>query len=159
VFDQAAGAGEAGWVAGLGQDRAGADRGQPGDGLDQFGEPERVEHADHAGLDAGQLGTGVGEVVEGEPDPFQRPRALPGDLLFYRQDTDHMPYHSMIFVGPSYATRDRERYIVYHTGNDGIIKRLTADELLNYPEPDWRPRPSNPYFLGVYRWNILRNVP
>ena len=26
-------------------------------------------------------------------------RAQPGDLLFYRQDSDHMPFHSMIYLG------------------------------------------------------------
>jgi uncharacterized protein YfaT (DUF1175 family) len=89
-------------------------------------------------------------------------RAQPGDLLFFRQDAEHMPYHSMIFTGASRITRDAARYIVYHTGPDGadpgIIRRLTVDELLHYPEPDWRPIPANPYFLGVYRWNILRDI-
>ena len=89
-------------------------------------------------------------------------RALPGDLIFFRQDADHMPYHSMIFAGASRITRDSARYIVYHTGPDGdhpgVIRRLTVDELLHYPEPDWRPVAANPYFLGVYRWNILRDI-
>ncbi len=88
-------------------------------------------------------------------------RALGGDLLLYRQDSAHMPYHSMIYLGPSRITRDPARYAVYHTGPDGgapgIIRRLSTEELLRYPEPQWRPEPGNPYFLGVYRWNILRN--
>jgi uncharacterized protein YfaT (DUF1175 family) len=87
-------------------------------------------------------------------------RALPGDLLFYRQDADHMPYHSMIYAGASRLQRGTQRYVVYHTGPpDREIRRLTVDELLRYPDPDWRPVASNPYFLGVYRWNILRNLP
>ena len=92
-------------------------------------------------------------------------RALPGDLLFFRQDVEHMPYHSMIFVGASHFARDSARYVVYHTGThqdrpgDLSYKRLPAEELLHYPEPDWRPLANNPYFLGVYRWNILRSVP
>ncbi|HJZ97169.1 MAG TPA: DUF1175 family protein [Candidatus Solibacter sp.] len=82
-------------------------------------------------------------------------RALPGDIIFYRQ-RDGESFHSMIFVGRSHFTRDRERYIVYHTGPDqNAFKRLAAGELLRYPEPEWRPFPSNPNFLGVYRWNIL----
>ena len=28
-------------------------------------------------------------------------RAQPGDLLFYRQDSEHMPFHSMIYLGAS----------------------------------------------------------
>lgn len=87
--------------------------------------------------------------------------ALPGDLLLYRQDSDRMPYHSMIWLGPSQIARDSHRYVVYHTGPDGkdpgIIRRLSAAELLRYPEPEWRPLPGNPFFLGIYRWNILRN--
>ena len=74
-----------------------------------------------------------------------------------------MPFHSMIYVGASQLTPGDARYIVYHTGPDdegpGIIRRLTTAELLHYPEPDWRPAPDNPYFLGIYRWNILRTLP
>jgi uncharacterized protein YfaT (DUF1175 family) len=87
-------------------------------------------------------------------------QALPGDLIFFRQDSDHMPYHSMIFVGRSYITHDGAAMIVYHTGPpEREIRRVTVDALLHYPEPDWRPIPTNPYFLGVYRWNILRTLP
>lgn len=88
--------------------------------------------------------------------------AQPGDLLFFRQEADHMPFHSMIYLGPSQITAGVARYVVYHTGPDGedpgIIRRLTTDELLRYPEPQWRPVESNPAFLGVYRWNILRET-
>ena len=92
-------------------------------------------------------------------------RALPGDLLLYRQDSS---FHSMIHLGPSQvsgvghrpAQASGARFVVYHTGPEGsdlgIIRRLTTDELLTYPEPEWRPTPANPHFLGVYRWNILR---
>ena len=89
--------------------------------------------------------------------------ALPGDLLFFRRETEHMSFHSMIYLGPSQIATDGARYVVYHTGPDGedpgIIRRLTTDELLHYPEPQWRPVESNPGFLGVYRWNILRETP
>jgi uncharacterized protein YfaT (DUF1175 family) len=87
-------------------------------------------------------------------------RAQPGDLLFYRQDSDHMPFHSMIYLGESQIGKDGGRYLVYHTGPDadgpGEIRRPTLDELRHFPEPDWRPLADNPRFLGVYRWNILR---
>jgi uncharacterized protein YfaT (DUF1175 family) len=87
-------------------------------------------------------------------------RAQPGDLLFYRQDSEHMPFHSMIYVGESQIAKSAGRYLVYHTGPDvdgpGEIRRPTVDELRHFPEPDWRPLPDNPRFLGVYRWNILR---
>ena len=89
-------------------------------------------------------------------------RAEPGDLLFYRQEGDHMPFHSMIYLGASQIAKDAGRYLVYHTGPDaggpGEIRRPTLDELRRFPEPDWRPLPENPRFLGVFRWNILRKI-
>jgi uncharacterized protein YfaT (DUF1175 family) len=89
-------------------------------------------------------------------------RAEPGDLLFYRQASEHMPFHSMIYLGASQIEKDSGRYLVYHTGPDrggpGEMRRPTLDELRRFPEPDWRPLPDNPRFLGVYRWNILRSI-
>jgi len=89
-------------------------------------------------------------------------RAQPGDLFFYRQDNDHMPFHSMIYLGRSQFGRTPDRYLVYHTGPDangpGEIRRPTLEELRRFPDADWRPLPDNPRFLGVYRWNILRTT-
>jgi uncharacterized protein YfaT (DUF1175 family) len=91
-------------------------------------------------------------------------RAIPGDLLFFRQRGGREPFHSMIYLGPSQIQPDGKRYVLYHTGPDiddggaGEIKRLTIEELLAFPQPEWRPRPSNPSFLGVARWNILRKA-
>ena len=49
--------------------------------------------------------------------------------------------------------------IDYHTGprgdGPGEMRRLTLEELRNFPQPEWRPDAANPRFLGVYRWNIL----
>jgi uncharacterized protein len=91
-------------------------------------------------------------------------QALPGDLIFYRQlDQDspydvpgtpryHSPFHSMIFCG--------EKGVVYHTGpinhGKGEMRRLLLSDLLHHPDPRWRPLKENANFLGVYRWNILR---
>ncbi len=89
-------------------------------------------------------------------------QAEPGDILIYRQDADHMPFHSMIYLGPSQLRPDRSLYVMYHTGPDGDdpgeIRRLTTQELLRFPKPEWRPVAENPAFLGVFRWNILREV-
>jgi uncharacterized protein YfaT (DUF1175 family) len=89
-------------------------------------------------------------------------RASPGDLVFYRQAGEHMPFHSMIYLGESQIEKGAARYLVYHTGPDadspGEIRRPTIDELRHFPEPDWRPLPDNPRFLGVFRWNILRKT-
>ncbi len=85
-------------------------------------------------------------------------RALPGDLLFYRQESAHMPFHSMIYLGASRVEPDGEIYILYHTGPGGEMRRPRTAELLEYPEPEWRPVAGNPSFLGVFRWNILREA-
>ena len=84
-------------------------------------------------------------------------QAQPGDLLFYRQFGQSSPWHSMIVtrIGGQAA-------VVYDTGEDhgksGELRRVTLAELLDHPQPQWRPIPGNPNFLGVYRWNILRGT-
>ncbi len=87
-------------------------------------------------------------------------RARPGDLLFFRQDGQKQPFHAMIFLGRSQVEAGNEQYIIYHTGASGksprLIRRWSVAELINYPDARWRPIQSNPVFLGVYRWNILR---
>jgi len=88
--------------------------------------------------------------------------ARPGDLLFFRQEGHELPFHAMIFLGPSQIEPAREALVIYHTGpigkSPGEIRRPTLAQLLNFPDPRWRPVPSNPGFLGVYRWNILRGA-
>jgi uncharacterized protein len=84
-------------------------------------------------------------------------QAQAGDLLFYRQFGQSSPWHSMI------VTRiTSQEAVVYDTGSDhghpGELRRVTLAELLDHPQPQWRPIPSNPNFLGVYRWNILRGT-
>lgn len=87
-------------------------------------------------------------------------RARPGDLLFFRQDGQKMPFHAMIFLGRSHIEASNDEFVIYHTGPTGKapgeIRRWSVVELVNYPEARWRPIPSNPAFLGIYRWNILR---
>jgi uncharacterized protein len=86
--------------------------------------------------------------------------ARPGDLIFYRQldqpspydgSDYHSPFHSMIVTGDA---------VVYHTGpinhGKGEMRRLLITDLLHHPDPRWRPLKENENFLGVYRWNILR---
>ena len=89
-------------------------------------------------------------------------RAASGDLLFFRQNQDHLSFHSMIYLGESQLRKDGSTYIVYHTGGNGAdpgeIRRLTTQELLRFPQPEWRPVSGNSNFLGVFRWNILRKA-
>jgi len=90
--------------------------------------------------------------------------AHPGDLLFYRQLEQSSPYHSMIFVGRSQfeKTAGEDAILVYHTGpigkSPGEMRRAMLQELLQHPSPRWRPVAGNSNFLGVYRWNILREA-
>ena len=80
--------------------------------------------------------------------------ARPGDMLFYRQLEQNSPFHSMILTG---ATHD---WAVYHTGpigdGRGEVRRVALQDLLHHPDIRWRPISENSNFLGVYRWNILR---
>jgi uncharacterized protein len=91
-------------------------------------------------------------------------RAEPGDILFFRQLHLGQPdtYHSMIFLGLSQIHPDAATYVLYHTGpqdgGPGEMRRLTLDQLRRFPEPEWRPDPENPRFLGIHRWNILKTT-
>ncbi len=80
--------------------------------------------------------------------------ALPGDLLFFRQLEQNSAYHSMIVTGPN------SDWVIYHTGpigrQKGEIRRVSMQDLLHHPDIRWRPLPENTNFLGVYRWNVLR---
>jgi uncharacterized protein len=91
--------------------------------------------------------------------------ARTADLLFYRQLETSEPYHSMIYVGesewlPAAGGDWRDGIVVYHTGPigeaAGEMRRAALSDLLNHPSPRWRPVDGNSNFLGVYRWNILR---
>jgi uncharacterized protein len=93
--------------------------------------------------------------------------ARPGDLLFYRQLEQHSPFHSMVFVGRSQWVEDSgpqtaDDVVVYHTGpigkSRGEMRRMSLAELQRFPSPRWRPVPGNDNFLGVFRWNILREA-
>jgi len=87
--------------------------------------------------------------------------ARPGDLIFYRQADARSPFHSMIYLGKS-QFGDGDQWVIYHTGptgkDQGEIRRVTIDDLKQHPDARWRPVPQNPAFLGVYRWNILREA-
>jgi hypothetical protein len=91
-------------------------------------------------------------------------QAQPGDLLFYRQFGQSSPWHSMIVtrIGPQaavvYDTGPSNDFAHSAHGKSGELRRVALAELLDHPQPQWRPLPGNPNFLGVYRWNILRGT-
>jgi uncharacterized protein YfaT (DUF1175 family) len=80
--------------------------------------------------------------------------AQKGDLIFYRQLEQNSPYHSMIILNSD--------WVVYHTGPvrhaKGEVRRVSIEDLVQHPDVRWRPVPENSNFLGVYRWNILRDA-
>jgi uncharacterized protein YfaT (DUF1175 family) len=94
-------------------------------------------------------------------------QARPGDVLFYFQLEQYSPFHSMIFVGRSQWPVEGESpqvddIVVYHTGpvgkKPGEMRRVRIAGLLQHPSPRWRPVEGNSNFLGVYRWNILKEA-
>lgn len=75
-----------------------------------------------------------------------------GDLMFYIHPlAEGSSYHSMIYLGNG--------QVVYHTGSDlqdeGEVRLLSLETLRKHPDPSWHPDPSNPNFLGFYRWKIV----
>jgi uncharacterized protein YfaT (DUF1175 family) len=80
--------------------------------------------------------------------------ARPGDLIFYRQLGGDSPYHSMVITGSN------ADWVVYHTGpvggHKGEMRRMALADLLRHPDVRWRPLAENSNFLGVFRWNLLR---
>ena len=94
-------------------------------------------------------------------------QARTGDLLFYFQLEQGSPFHSMIFVGRGQWPVEGESpqvddIVVYHTGpigkESGEMLRVRVADLLRHPSPRWRPVEGNSNFLGVYRWNILKEA-
>jgi len=86
--------------------------------------------------------------------------ARSGDLLFFHQSSQRQPYHAMLFVGHSHFQPQGSDWIVYHTGElnggRGEVREVQASLLERHPDPHWRPLETNPHFLGVYRFALLR---
>jgi uncharacterized protein len=85
----------------------------------------------------------------------------PGDLIFFsRGGARKTPDHVMAFARPD---ADGTPVLIYHTGGEGSahsrdagdMRRVRLSELLQHPDPAFRPQPENPAFLGVYRWKVL----
>jgi uncharacterized protein len=86
-------------------------------------------------------------------------RALPGDLLYFRQTGQRQPDHLMVVVGRSHFERDGADWVVYHTGpspgDPGEIRKVRLVTLREHPSPRWRPAIDNPAFVGVFRLSAL----
>ena len=85
--------------------------------------------------------------------------ARPGDLLYYRQPSQHEPDHLMIFIGPSRFDRGADDFVVYHTGPDehgpGEMRKVRLGDLTRHPSPRWRPLAANQQFVGVFRLTLV----
>lgn len=88
-------------------------------------------------------------------------QARPGDLLFFHQPGQALPYHVMMYAGRSHVD-GRPDMVVYHTGpvngRPGEMRRLSMEQLLKHPEPRWRPNATNVFFVGVYRWKLISDA-
>ena len=86
-------------------------------------------------------------------------RALrPADLLYFRQPGQKESDHLMVFVGRSQFESEGDDWVVYHTGpldgGPGEVRRVQLATLMQHPAPRWRPLPSNPGFVGVFRLRL-----
>lgn len=81
-------------------------------------------------------------------DPAQARR---GDVLFFLRP-QLRSYHSMVYLGGG--------MVVYHTGArpewGGQVRLLSLSTLMKHPDRAFHPTPSNPGFLGVYRWKVVQ---
>jgi uncharacterized protein len=86
-------------------------------------------------------------------------RARPGDLLYFQQPSQSQPDHLMVFVGPSHFDGPERDWVVYHTGpsdeGPGEVRKARLSTLARHPSPRWRPSPTNPNFVGVFRLSAL----
>jgi uncharacterized protein len=86
-------------------------------------------------------------------------RALPGDLLYFRQPEQRQPDHLMVVVGRSHFETEGSDWVVYHTGpspgDPGEVRKARLATLRQHPSARWRPVPDNPSFVGVFRLTAL----
>ena len=89
-------------------------------------------------------------------------RARPGDLLFFRQSGQSLPFHAMIFLGRSQIEPDaRAAGDLSHRAHRQVSRRDSsshAGATDEFSRPPLAAGPVEPGFLGVYRWNILRGA-
>lgn len=86
-------------------------------------------------------------------------RALPGDLLYFRQPGQRQPDHLMVVVGRSHFETEGVDWVVYHTGpspgDPGEMRKVRLATLRQHPSARWRPLTGNPAFVGVFRLAVL----
>jgi uncharacterized protein YfaT (DUF1175 family) len=84
--------------------------------------------------------------------------AAPGDLLFFEAAPDSAE-HVMIYIGASQILPSSQKWVVYLADQGRKVEKVAVDSLLSSSYGDWRPGTENPRFLGVWRFNLLRDTP
>jgi hypothetical protein len=76
-----------------------------------------------------------------------------GDVLAFRQPRDSGDvFHLMLVVAPADKAHG-EVHVVYHPGEkDAPVRAGRLSELMKQAPGEWRPLPTNPAFLGVFRF-------
>lgn len=69
-----------------------------------------------------------------------------GDVLFFERPWEDPPDDPQVFCAGS---------VVYRGRGSTRVRAQALSALLQHPDVRRRPLPTNPYFLGVYRWRIL----
>lgn len=103
--------------------------------------------------DAEALVTGGSFVSLGRGEEARR-LLRSGDLVaFRREDAQGEPvFHLMLVVVPEDRAQAPAR-VVYHPGaKDAAVRTGLLDALAREAPEEWRPVPSNPAFLGFYRF-------
>ncbi len=74
-----------------------------------------------------------------------------GDVLFFFDENNFKyPYHTMII---SEISSSQKFSVIYHTGDNDIIKRVRADYLNSSSK--FNTSSNNKYFLGIFRFHII----
>lgn len=73
-----------------------------------------------------------------------------GDVLFFERPWEEPPDDPQVYCAGTLVYRAAPS-----RARPGRVREQSLRALLQHPDPRRRPLPTNPYFLGVYRWRIL----
>lgn len=73
-----------------------------------------------------------------------------GDVLFFHRPWEEPPDEALVLCGGTLLSRAAPS-----GPRSGGVRTAPLNARIQHPDPRRRPLPTNPYFLGVYRWRIL----
>lgn len=73
-----------------------------------------------------------------------------GDVLFFARPWEEPPDEAWVVCGGTLVSRAAPS-----GPRPGGLRQAALSARLQHPDPRRRPLPTNPYFLGVFRWRIL----